>query len=91
MQYGSGAARPHRAFRMGAAHGLWFMMPRTTSTAMMAQQQPRQLVWMAVLTALIFAEKNASGGERIATAGAVAFAIAGVALLARPAVLTSIT
>jgi predicted metal-binding membrane protein len=46
------------------------------------------LAWMLALSVLIFLEKNAPGGARIAVLGAVVFALAGMALLFDPGLLT---
>lgn len=90
MQYGGGATRRFGAFRMGAAHGLFCLGCCWALMAVLVVLGTMSLVWMAILTGFIFAEKNAPRGERIAAAGAAAFALGGVALLLRPDLLTVI-
>ena len=91
MQYGGGAARRFGAFRMGAAHGLFCVGCCWALMAVLVALGTMNLVWMAILAGLIFLEKNARAGERIATTGAAAFAVVGVALLVSPELLTAIT
>lgn len=87
MQYGSGAARPLGAFRMGAAHGLYCLGCCWAMMAVLVALGTMNPVWMLVLSALIFVEKNAPGGERIARLAAGVFALAGTALLFAPGLL----
>ncbi|MGQ0520056.1 MAG: DUF2182 domain-containing protein [Actinomycetota bacterium] len=91
MQYGGGAAHRLGAFRMGAAHGLFCVGCCWLLMAVLVAMGTMNLVWMAVLAGLIFLEKNAPAGERIATMGAGGFALLGTALLINPGLLTSIT
>lgn len=91
LQYGSGAVRRLGAFRMGAAHGMFCIGCCWALMAVLVAMGTMNLAWMAVLTGLIFLEKNSRWGEGIATAGAVGFAALGVALLAHPAAITSLT
>lgn len=88
MQYGSGAARPLGAFRMGAAHGLFCLGCCWAMMAVLVALGTMNLAWMLALSVLIFLEKNAPGGARIAVLGAVVFALAGMALLFDPGLLT---
>lgn len=90
MQYGGGAARPWGAFRMGAAHGLFCLGCCWALMAVMVALGTMNLAVMIALGALIFAEKNLPGGERIAVGGAAIFALAGVALLFDPGLLTAL-
>jgi predicted metal-binding membrane protein len=87
MQYGSGAARPLGAFRMGAAHGLFCLGCCWALMAVLVALGTMNLAWMLALSVLIFLEKNAPGGERVAAFGAVVFALAGMALLFDPGLL----
>jgi len=88
MQYGGGAARPLGAFRMGAAHGLFCLGCCWAMMAVLVALGTMNLAWMLALSVLIFLEKNAPGGARIAVLGAVVFALAGMALLFDPGLLT---
>lgn len=91
MQYGTGAGRRLGAFRMGAAHGLFCIGCCWALMAVLVAMGTMNLAWMAALAALIFLEKNSRWGEGIATAGGVGFATLGVALLAHPAGIASLT
>jgi predicted metal-binding membrane protein len=91
MQYGSGAARRFGAFRMGVAHGLFCLGCCWALMAVLVALGTMNLAWMAVLTGLIFLEKTAPSGERIAVVGAAALACTGVVLLLRPALITTLT
>lgn len=91
LQYGGGAARPVGAFRMGAAHGLFCLGCCWVLMAVLVAVGTMNLAVMIVLSVLIFLEKNAPNGERIAVLGAVIFALSGVALLLYPGLLTSLT
>lgn len=88
LQYGRGAARPRGAFRLGAVHGLFCFGCCWAMMAVLVALGTMSLVWMALLSLLILAEKNAPGGRWIAAAGAVIFALAGAALLFDPGLLT---
>ncbi|MGD9984043.1 MAG: DUF2182 domain-containing protein [Porticoccaceae bacterium] len=88
MQYGGGAARPLGAFRMGAAHGLFCLGCCWAMMVVLVALGTMNLAWMLALSVLIFLEKNAPGGARIAVLGAVVFALAGMALLFDPGLLT---
>jgi len=88
MQYGGGAARPLGAFRMGAAHGLFCLGCCWAMMAVLVALGTMSLGGMLALSVLIFLEKIAPGGERIAILGAVVFALAGMALLFDPGLLT---
>ena len=91
LQYGRGARTPLGAFRMGAAHGAFCVGCCWALMAVLVALGTMNLLWMAILAGLIFLEKNAPHGERIARLGATALAIAGVALLADPDLLTAMT
>jgi len=91
LRYGGAARRRRGAFRMGAAHGAvcvgccWALMAVLVAVGTM------NIGWMALLAGLIFLEKNAAVGERIALVAAPAFAAAGVSLLIHPPLLGSLT
>lgn len=88
MQYGSGAARPLGAFRMGAAHGLFCLGCCWAMMAVLVALGTMNLAWMLALSLLIFLEKNAPAGGRVAVLGALVFVLAGMALLFDPGLLT---
>lgn len=90
LHYGRNARRPWGAFRMGAAHGLFCLGCCWALMAVLVAVGTMNMVWMLVLSVLILLEKNAPGGERIATAGALIFALAGTALLFDPGLLATL-
>lgn len=87
LQYGGGARRPQGAFRLGAAHGLFCFGCCWAMMAVLVALGTMNLAWMALLSLLILAEKNAPGGRVTAVAAAVVFALAGMALLFDPGLL----
>ncbi len=84
MEHGGNARRRRGAFRMGAAHGLFCVGCCWALMAVLVAMGTMNVVWMAVLAGLIFLEKNAAWGERLARFGAVAFAVLGAGLLLHP-------
>lgn len=84
MEHGGNARRRLGAFRMGAAHGLFCLGCCWALMAVLVAMGTMSLAWMAVLAGLIFFEKNAAWGERLATIAAGAFAVLGAGLLLYP-------
>lgn len=84
MHHGEHLDRPTGAMRAGGTHGLvcigccWALMAVLVSLGTM------QLAWMFAFAALIFLEKVAPFGERVAIAGAVVLVGAGATLLIWP-------
>ncbi len=91
LRYGGAAARPRGAFRMGAAHAAFCVGCCWALMAILVAMGTMNLAWMAVVAGLIFLEKNAAVGERVALGAAPAFAAAGVALLFHPPLLDWLT
>jgi predicted metal-binding membrane protein len=79
------------AVRMGAEHGVycvgccWGLMVVLFALGVMS------LLWMAVLAALIFAQKVLPRGERLTVAFAVAFVAAGIWVAAAPSTVPGLT
>jgi len=79
------------AFRMGGEHGAycvgccWGLMLILFALGVMS------LLWMAIVAALIFAQKVLPGGERLSIAFAVAFVVFGVWVAAAPAHVPGLT
>ena len=86
LHYVLGGWKPGRlgAFRMGVEHGgycvgcCWGLMLILFALGVMS------LLWMAVVAAVIFAQKVLPHGERLATASAVAFVAFGIWVAAAP-------
>jgi predicted metal-binding membrane protein len=91
MEHGGNARRRLGAFRMGAAHGLFCLGCCWALMAVLVAMGTMNLAWMAALAGLIFFEKNAAWGERLATIGAGAFAVLGAVLLLHPQWISSLT
>lgn len=91
MHHGAHLDRPERALRAGATHGLvcvgccWALM------AVLIALGTMQLAWMLGLAGLIFLEKVARFGERVALAAAPVFLAVGAALVVAPHVMTYLT
>ena len=88
---GNRLRRPLGALRMGATHAAYCIGCCWALFAVLVALGTMHLPWMVALTALIVAEKHHPRGERLATAGALAFAALGTALLLEPATLVRIT
>lgn len=91
MEHGGNARKRLGAFRMGAAHGLFCLGCCWVLMAVLVAMGTMSLAWMAVLAGLIFFEKNAAWGERLATIAAGAFAVLGTGLLLYPQWISSLT
>ncbi len=91
MRSGSSASRPLGAIKMGATHGAFCLGCCWALMAVLVAMGTMNLLWMIALAALIFLEKNARWGERIAVVAAVGLAILGVTLIVRPETLSALT
>ena len=91
LRHGSKADRPSGALRMGLAHGLFCLGCCWALMAVLVALGTMNVSWMVALALLIVLEKNAPAGERIASVAAIAFAAAGLLLLARPDTLATLT
>jgi len=91
MRLGTSVARAPGAVKAGALHGsicvgcCWALMAVLVTVGTM------NLAWMAGLAGLIFLEKNAPHGERIARVVAGLLVVTGLVLLAHPASITALT
>jgi predicted metal-binding membrane protein len=76
--------RPGRrgAFEMGAHHGLFCIGCCWALMLLMFVGGTMNLVWMALLTLVMAAEKSAAGGEQVSRAVALVCLVGGAALLA---------
>ena len=91
LRFGGRIGRPAGALRMGAAHGAFCFGCCWALFAVLVTLGTMNLLWMALFTALIVAEKNAPGGERIALAGAAVLAVLGTVLLTDPSMVVDLT
>jgi predicted metal-binding membrane protein len=91
MRSGQSAARPLGALKMGVTHGAFCLGCCWALMAVLVAVGTMNLVWMVALAALIFLEKNARWGERIAFVAALGLAVLGIALIVRPETLSALT
>ena len=91
MQHGENAKTRLGAFRMGAAHGLFCLGCCWALMVVLVAMGTMSLAWMAVMATLIFLEKNAAWGERLAKVAAGGFALVGAVLLLHPQWISSLT
>lgn len=91
MRFGGRIRWPFGALRMGMAHGAFCVGCCWALFAVLIAVGTMNLLWMAALTALIVAEKNAPHGEHIARAAAAAMAALGGFLIFDPSLLTHLT
>jgi predicted metal-binding membrane protein len=91
MRFGSTAAKPVGAARMGATHGAYCVGCCWALMAVLVAIGTMNIAWMLGLAALILLEKNAPWGERIATIAAGGMAVLGVVLIVRPETLAQLT
>jgi len=91
LRFGGGIHQKRGAVRMGVFHGAFCLGCCWALFAVLVVLGTMNLLWMALLTAVIVLEKNAPRGEAIAVGTAAAFAAIGVVLLADPSVLVHIT
>lgn len=88
---GTTTSTPLRAARLGGHHGLYCLGCCWAFMAVLVSVGTMELAWMAVLSAVILAEKVAPWGTKVGIAGAVGFAAVGAWLLADPTSITTIT
>lgn len=91
MRFGQGIGRPLGALRMGLSHGGFCIGCCWALFAVLVAVGTMNLAWMVALTLLIVLERNAPGGERIATAGAAGLALLGAVLVLDPSTLAQVT
>jgi predicted metal-binding membrane protein len=91
LRFGGDAAKPIGALRMGATHGGYCLGCCWGLMAILVALGTMNLAWMIGLAVLIYVEKNAPGGERIAQLVSVALVALGILLMIRPDTLTALT
>jgi len=91
LRFGGGVSRPGGAVRMGLAHGAFCFGCCWAIFAVLVVLGTMNLLWMALLTALIVLERNAPRGDLIALATGAALALVGAALLLDSSMLTQLT
>lgn len=91
LRYGGRIRRRQGAVRLGAAHGAVCVGCCWPLFAVLVVLGTMNLVWMALLTAVIVLEKNAPRGEAIAAATGAVLAVLGAALLIDTSTLSNIT
>lgn len=91
LRAGASVTRPAGALRLGSTHGLFCLGCCWALMAVLVSVGTMNLAWMAALALLILVEKNAPAGETVARFAALAFVALGVALLARPETLSTLT
>jgi predicted metal-binding membrane protein len=83
--------RPMHSLRAGVSHGLFCLGCCWALMAVLVAFGTMQLGWMLGLAALIFLEKNAKLGERLAQSAAIIFAVLAAVLLFNPDVIERLT
>jgi predicted metal-binding membrane protein len=91
LRFGGDAAKPLGAARMGATHGGYCVGCCWGLMAILVAVGTMNLAWMLGLSVLIYVEKNAPWGERVAQGVSVVLVALGVLLLIRPDMLTTLT
>lgn len=84
-------ARPVVAVKIGALHGAYCLGCCWALMAVLVAVGTMHLAWMAVLAIVIFVEKVVPRGDAFATVVAVLAAVVGLALLADPTLITTLT
>jgi predicted metal-binding membrane protein len=90
LHHGKNLNRPSGAVLAGARHGLYCLGCCWLLMAILIAFGTMQLGVMVALAVLILLEKDAPFGEQLARAAAVAFLIAGAALLLHPSLISHI-
>jgi len=88
MTHNFGGGLP-AALRAGASHGLYCLGCCWALMAVLAVLGLMNIAWMAVIAAAFFIEKNVRRGELLPRAVGVACVVAGLAILAWPALLAA--
>jgi predicted metal-binding membrane protein len=91
LRFGGDAAKPLGATRMGATHGGYCLGCCWGLMAILVALGTMNLAWMLGLAVLIYVEKNAKWGERIAQGVSVVLVALGVLLMIRPDMLSTLT
>ena len=88
MTHNFGGGLP-AALRAGASHGVYCLGCCWALMAVLAVLGLMNIAWMAVIAAVFFLEKNVRRGELLPRAVGVACVVAGLAILAWPALLAA--
>ena len=91
LRFGGRVTRPTGAMKMGLAHGLFCFGCCWALFAVLVAVGTMNLLWMAVLAALIVLERNGPQGERVARGAALVFAVLGTVLLIHPSLLAHLS
>ena len=88
MTHNFGGGLP-AALRAGGSHGVYCLGCCWALMAVLAVLGLMNIAWMAVIAAVFFIEKNVRRGELLPRAVGVACVVAGLAILAWPALLAA--
>lgn len=88
LRHGKHLDRPTGAIVAGGRHGMFCVGCCWMLMALLVAFGAMQLAWMLIFAVLIFLEKAAPFGERLAVVTGVALLVLGVALLVHPAFVT---
>jgi predicted metal-binding membrane protein len=91
LRFGGEAAKPIGALRMGATHGGYCLGCCWGLMAILVALGTMNIAWMLGLAVLIYVEKNARWGERVAQLVSVTLVALGILLMIRPDMLTALT
>jgi predicted metal-binding membrane protein len=91
LRFGGRLAKPLGALRMGATHAVYCVGCCWALMAVLVAVGTMNPAWMLGLAVLIFLEKNAPQGERVALGAAAVFVLLGVLLLVRPSTIATLT
>lgn len=91
LRFGGSLARPLNALRMGTTHALYCVGCCWALMAVLVAVGTMNPAWMLGLAVLIFLEKNAPQGERVALGAAAVFLLLGMLLFARPSTIATLT
>lgn len=91
LRFGGRVARPLGALRTGTTHALYCVGCCWALMAVLVAVGTMNPAWMLGLAVLIFLEKNAPHGERVALAAAAVFVLLGALLLVHPSTIRTLT
>ena len=91
LRFGRSVTRPLGALRMGATHGGYCVGCCWALMAVLVAVGTMNLAWMVAFAVLIFVEKNARPGERIALVAGAVLAALGALLLIYPSSIHTLT
>lgn len=91
LRTNSDLARPSGAVRAGGRHAVYCLGCCAGLMVVLVAAGSMQPWWAAAIAAGIFLERNAPAGERLALVAAAGLAAIGVALLARPMLISTLT